>query len=784
MTTQQKKKTTRKQPANGNAPTKKQKQKFFIVFWLICTVGIASVFLIFNLIANGVIGYLPPLEELQNPKNKYASEIISSDGERIGTFFTAKDNRINSEYFDLSPNLVNALISTEDSRFLDHSGIDGKALARVFVKTVLLQQKGAGGGSTITQQLAKQLYSPSAGNIFERAVQKPIEWVIAAKLERLYTKEEIITMYLNKFDFLNNAVGIKTASWVYFGLLPSELNIEQSAMLVGMCKNPSLYNPASARRREQCTARRNVVLGQMAKAGYITEEACDSLSQLPIELDFHRVDHKLGMAPYFREYLRKTLTAKKPQRKNYAKWQLAPYGQFYLDSIEWANNPLYGFCEKNPKSDGSKYDIYQDGLKIYTTIDSRMQNYAEQAVRTHFTEMQATFFKSLKNKKKAPYANNTPDDVIERSLNQAMRNTDRYRHLKKKGATDEEIKESFNTPADMMVFSYDGLIDTTMTPMDSIRYHKAFARCGMMSIDPYNGHVKAYVGGPDFTYFQYDMATMGRRQVGSTVKPYLYSLAMSEGYWPCDTTRNNPITLYDKLGREFSPRNSSKEMIGERVTLKWGLQKSNNWITAYLMSLLTPEQLVNLMRSFGIKGELVPVVSLCLGPCEVTVSEMVDAYTAFPNKGIRTEPVYVTHIEDNNGNKIAEFAPRTEEVLNEETSYKMLDMLQAVINNGTGIRVRYRYKFEAPAGGKTGTTNDNSDGWFMGFTPELVTGVWVGWEDRTIHFSNMSDGQGASMALPIWAYYMNNVYNDAGLGYSKTRQFDIPEWFDPNAGCK
>lgn len=781
MTTQ-KKKTATKQSASSL--TKRQKRNFFVGFWLICIVGIATVFLIFNLIANGVIGYLPPVEELQNPKNKYASEIISSDGERIGTFFTAKDNRINSEYFDLSPNLVNALIATEDSRFIEHSGIDGKALVRVFVKTVVLQKKGSGGGSTITQQLAKQLYSPSADNIFERAMQKPIEWVIAAKLERLYTKEEIITMYLNKFDFLNNAVGIKTASWVYFGVQPSELNIEQAAMLVGMCKNPSLYNPASARRREQCIARRNVVLNQMVKADYITPEVCDSLSQLPITLDFHRVDHKLGIAPYFREYLRKTLTAKMPQRKNYAKWQLAPYGQFYLDSIEWANNPLYGFCEKNPKSDGSKYDIYQDGLKIYTTIDSRMQRYAEQAVRDHFTEMQATFFKSLKNKKKAPYANNTPDEIVERSLNQAMRNTDRYRYLKKQGATEEQIKESFNTPTDMLVFSYNGLIDTTMTPMDSIRYHKAFARCGMMSINPYNGHVKAYVGGPDFTYFQYDMATTGRRQVGSTVKPYLYSLAMSEGYWPCDTTRNNPITLYDKLGREFSPRNSSKEMIGERVTLKWGLQKSNNWITAYLMSLLTPEQLVNLMRSFGIKGELVPVVSLCLGPCEVTVAEMVDAYTAFPNKGIRTEPVYVTHIEDNNGNKIAEFTPRTEEVLNEETSYKMLDMLQAVINDGTGIRVRYKYKFEAPAGGKTGTTNDNSDGWFMGFTPELVTGVWVGWEDRTIHFSNMKDGQGASMSLPIWALYMNNVYNDEQLGYSKTKQFDIPEWFDPNAGCK
>lgn len=777
--------TSTKQHKNKkNGLTKKQKLNFMVVFWALFLIGVASIYIIFSLISHGIIGYLPPIEELQNPKNKYASEIISADGERIGTFFTAKDNRISSEYVDISPHLIDALIATEDARFIEHSGIDGIALARVFVKRMILQQKGAGGGSTITQQLAKQLYSPTAENIFERALQKPIEWVIAAKLERLYTKEEIITMYLNQFDFLNNAVGIKTASWVYFGSLPSELNIEQSALLVGMCKNPSLYNPASARRREKCFERRNVVLKQMEKAGKISETEYDSLKQIPIKLDFHRVDHKLGTAPYFREYLRKTLTAKEPKKKNYAKWQLAPYGQYYLDSLEWANNPLYGFCEKNPKSDGSKYDIYQDGLKIYTTIDSRMQQYAEQAVKKHFTEMQATFFKSIKGKKKAPYANSTSDEVIKRSLNQAMRQTDRYRMLKKLGMNETQIIENFNTPTDMMVFSYDGVLDTVMTPMDSIKYHKAFARCGMMSIDPHNGHVKAYIGGPDFTYFQYDMATIGRRQVGSTVKPYLYSLAMSEGYWPCDTTTNRPITLYDKLGREFKPRNSSKERIGETVTLKWGLQKSNNWITAYLMSLLTPEQLVNLMRSFGIKGDLVPVVSLCLGPCEVTVAEMVDAYTVFPNKGIRTEPLYVTHIEDNNGNKIAEFSPRTEEVLNEETSYKMLDMLQAVINNGTGIRVRYRYKFEAPAGGKTGTTNDNSDGWFMGFTPELVTGVWVGWEDRTIHFSNMKDGQGASMALPIWAFYMNDVYNDEDLGYSKTMKFDIPEWFNPNAGCK
>ncbi|MBQ5925489.1 MAG: transglycosylase domain-containing protein, partial [Paludibacteraceae bacterium] len=479
-------------------------------------VGILSVTLVFVLIANGAIGYLPPLEELQNPKNKFASEIISSDGERIGTFFTAKDNRIFTTYNEISPNVINALIATEDARFYSHSGIDGQALLRVLVKRGILQQSGAGGGSTITQQLAKQLYSPTASNIFERALQKPIEWVIATKLEKLYTKEEIITMYLNKFDFLNNAVGIETAARVYFGVEPSELNIEQAATLVGMCKNPSLFNPASERRRPKCQERRNVVLGQMLKADLITKEECDSLKQLPIKLDYHRVDHKLGIAPYFREYLRKTLQAKEPKRKNYASWQLKPYGQYYLDSLEWENNPLYGWIEKNPKSDGTKYDIYHDGLKIYTTIDSRMQRYAEKAVNEHFVDMQAKFMKTLKHKKNPPFANNTSQEDVDRSLNQAMRQCDRYRNLKKQKLTDDEIKEIFNTPVEMNIFSYQGQIDTVMTPMDSIRYHKAFARCGMMSIDPITGHVKAYVGGPDFTYFQYDMVNQGRRQVGST----------------------------------------------------------------------------------------------------------------------------------------------------------------------------------------------------------------------------------------------------------------------------
>ena len=773
---------------NNNSLSKKQKTTFFIVFWSIVLIGFLFISGIFISINNGWIGYVPPIEELQNPKNKYASEIISSDGQTLGTFYTARDNRINTSYYSISEDLVHALIATEDERYYTHSGIDIKALFRVFFKRMILMQKGAGGGSTISQQLAKQLYSPQADNFFERALQKPIEWVIAVKLEKLYTKEEIITMYLNQFDFLNNAVGIQTASKVYFNTTPSNLKIEEAATLIGMLQNPALYNPASNKRKEQCRQRRNVVINRMEKVGYISEEQRDSLKELPITLDFKRVDHKLGIAPYFREYLRLTLTAKEPKKKNYNEWQLKPYGQYYLDSIEWENNPLYGFIEKNPKPDGTKYDIYKDGLKIYTTIDSRMQQYAEEAVEEHFKELQSKFFKSIKGKKTAPFASNTSEEAIQTSLKRAMKQTDRYRKAKKNGLTNDEIDKEFNTPIDMMVFSYDGMIDTTMSPMDSIRYYKAFARCGVMSINPANGHVKAYVGGPNFSHFQYDMVNAGRRQVGSTVKPYLYSLAMSEGYWPCNTTINQPITIYNRDDinheRPFTPRNSSKNRIGETVTLKWGLQNSNNWISAYVMSLVTPESLVRLMRSFGIKGFLDPVVAICLGSSEVTVAEMVDAYTVFPNKGIRTEPIYVTHIEDNYGNIIAEFTPITNEVLNEESTNKMLYMLQSVINEGTGVRVRYKYKFTAPAGGKTGTTNDNSDGWFIGFTPELVTGVWVGWEDRTIHFSNMADGQGASMALPIWGLYMNKVYNDTNIGYSNTKQFDIDENFDPNAGCK
>ncbi len=756
-------------------------KKFFIWFWSLFLVAFLCVFGIFYAITQGWIGYMPPLEELQNPSYKYATEIYSSDMQVLGSFFSNKENRVNANYNELPDNIVKALIATEDARFESHSGIDSWALIRVFFKRVILGQKSAGGGSTITQQLAKQLYSPPADNIFYRLIQKPVEWVIAVRLERLYTKQEIITMYLNKFDFLNNAIGIKTASQVYFGVAPKDLKTEQSATLVGMLKNPSYFNPL--RRNERTRDRRNVVLSQMLKADFLTESECDSLQKIPLTLDFHRVDHKLGLAPYFREYLRIALTAKKPNKKNYASWQLKKYGKFYMDSLAWENDPLYGFCEKNPKADGSLYNIYTDGLKIYTTIDSRMQRYAEEAVREHFTELQAAFFKEKKNHRQAPFSYDISKKEVETIIQNAIKQSERYRLLKKRKASQKEIDEEFNTPVEMTVFSWNGPIDTVMSPRDSIIYNKHFLRCGFMSMNPTNGHVKAYVGGIDFSHFQYDMVNVGRRQVGSTIKPYLYTLAMNEGFWPCDKTINQEITLYDGNGNPYTPRNDSKLHVGEEVTLKWGLTNSNNWISAYVMSLFTPEKLVTLMRSFGIKGQIDPVVSLCTGSCEVTLGEMVDAYTVFPNKGIRTSPIYVTKIEDSNRNIIATFVPETQEVIDETTSFKMLDMLSSVVDAGTGVRIRYKYGLKMPAGGKTGTTQNNSDGWFIGFTPSLVSGVWAGFEDRSVHFDNIAIGQGANMALPIWALYMKKVLEDSSLGYSSEETFDIPTYFNPNAGC-
>ena len=741
-------------------------------FWLIFVAGLLFVVFFFVGIAKGWFGYMPPLEDLQNPKNKYASEVFSNDAVSLGRYYRT-ENRVSVNYEEISPYVINALVATEDARFYSHSGIDSKG----FVRALLTLGK-AGGGSTITQQLSKQLYSPTAANTFERLLQKPNEWVIAVQLERLYSKDEIIMMYLNQFDFLYNAVGIKSAAQVYFGKKPIDLTAEEAAVLIGMCKNPSLYNPI--RHQERALNRRNTVLNQMEKYGFITEAECDSLKQLPMDIDYHSVDHKEGTAQYLREYLRQILTAKEPKESNYSEWNKM---QYEIDKKQWDTNPLYGFCQKNKKADGSHYDLYNDGLRIYTTVDSRMQRYAEEAVHEHMTDLQGRFFKEKKNKSYAPFSRQMSKEDIDGVMTRSMRQSERYRVLKRAGKSEAEIRAVFETPIEMQVFSYDGMIDTTLSPMDSIRWQKYFLRCGFMSMDPHTGYVKAYVGGPDFAHFQYDMVSTGRRQVGSTVKPFLYTLAMSEGMWPCDKTINQSITLKTETGQNWTPRNSGKTHIGDTVTLQWGLAQSNNWISAYLMSLFGPKQMVSMMRSFGIQGDIPAVVSLCLGPCEVSVSEMVDAYTVFPSKGIRIEPLLVTRIEDVNGNVIATFTPNTYEVVDELTSYKMVSMLRGVADGGTASRVRFRYNLRMPMGAKTGTTQNNSDGWFMGFTPSLVNGCWVGGEDRSIHFDSMAEGQGASMALPIWALYMQKVYADQDLGYSQDEQFDIPASFNPNSGC-
>lgn len=766
-----------------NKITPQVRKRINITLWSCFGLTILSATLIFTAIAKGRIGYMPTIESLENPIDRYASQVISEDGVLLGVYSYSKDNRIHVKYSDLSPELVQALIATEDNRFVKHSGIDIKGLIRAVVKRGILMQKSGGGGSTITQQLAKQLFSPSVGSVTERVLQKPIEWVIAVKLEKYYTKEEIINMYLNKFDFLYNAVGIQSAARTYFNTTPKNLKIEEAATLVGMCKNPSYYNPR--RFSERAIGRRNTVLGQMEKYGYIDKATCDSLSQLPLELNFARIDHKEGAAPYFWEYMRQTLSAQKPVRGNYPSWLQQKFAE---DSVSWETNPLYGWCNKNTKPNGKPYNIYSDGLKIYTTLNSRMQQYAEDAVREHLSKtLQPSFFKEKKGKKYAPFTfpYSVPDTEKEKQineiLNRAVNQSHRYKTMKEAGASEEEITRIFKTKTEMSVFSWEGMKDTIMTPLDSIRYYKSFLRTAFMAMDPRTGHVKAYVGGIDFANFQYDMVTMGRRQIGSTMKPFVYSLAMSEGFTPCDKMLNVQQQLLDEAGTIWKPANSTNKRIGEEVTLQWGLQNSSNWVTAYLMKHLSPYALERLLRSFGFKGHIDPVVAMCLGTPDISVSEMVSAYTVFTNKGLRIEPMYITHIEDAYGNTVATFTSEMNEVLPEDATYKLLSMLQSVVDGGTAGRLRYSYGIKAPMGGKTGTTQNHSDGWYMGFTPSIVAGCWVGGEDRSIHFDTM-EGQGANVALPIYANFMKKVFADSELEYSEKETFDIPDEFkDPCA---
>ncbi|MBO6287361.1 MAG: penicillin-binding protein, partial [Prevotella sp.] len=735
------------------------RKKLIKVLWGLLASVVLVVLVGFIAIWNGWVGYMPDMEELQNPVSRSASQVFSADGKILGVWNSNRDNRIMVDYNKLAPNLVYALVATEDARFYEHSGIDFPALGRAIVKRGLMGQKSAGGGSTITQQLAKQLYSKKAHSTTERLLQKPIEWVIAIKLERNFTKEEIIAMYLNYFDFLHNAVGIKTAANTYFSKEPQQLSLEECATLIGLCKNPSYFNPR--RFPERCKERRNVVMAQMVKAGYLSQAEYNEVKQHDVKLNFHQADHKEGIATYFREFMRQYLMAPKPDKKNYPKWNMAQYS---IDSTYWERDPLYGWCNKNKKKNGEPYSIYTDGLKIFTTIDSRMQQYAEEAMVKHVVKyLQPEFNKENRRKANAPFTSALKQSEVKAILEKSMRQSERYRVMKAAGATEGEIKKAFRTPIEMTVLStnYRREIDTLMSPMDSIRYYKKFLRSGFVSMDAHTGAVKAYVGGLDYTHFQYDMAFMGRRQVGSTTKPYLYALSMENGLSPCDVAPN-----VQRSYGNWTPRNGSRARYGQMVTLKWGLAQSNNWISAYLMSRINPQLFVETLQNFGITTpNIYPSIVLCLGPYEATVGEMVSAYTTFANNGIHCAPMFVTKIEDNEGNVLASFQPRVNEVISEESANKMLVMLQGVVDGGTGSRMRYKYNVKCPMGAKTGTTNRNSDAWFMGFTPSLVSGCWVGGEDRDIHFDSTSMGQGANMALPIWAYYMQKVFADKTLGY-------------------
>lgn len=750
-----------------------------ITIWLyaLFAAGIFLFLLIFFLISRGALGFMPSFEELENPHSNLATEIYAADGALLGSFF--QENRSRVDYDEISPNVIKALVSTEDIRFYDHSGIDARGLGRVLVRTVLLQEESSGGGSTITQQLAKLLFHEPARNMGERVLQKLKEWVIAVKLERSYTKEEILTMYLNKAPFIYDAYGIKSAAATFFSTYSDSLKVEEAAVLVGMLKNPSLFNPV--RRPELTEGRRNVVLHQMMRAQHLSRAEYDSLKQLPMELDFKRSDHIGGLAPYFREYLRLTLTANMPERANYPSWQEQ---KFREDSLEWLNNPLFGWVNKNLKADGTRYDIYRDGLKIYTTIDSRLQNYAERAVEEHLgKDLQPKFSNEKRGRARAPYTRHLSQEQYEQIINRAMQQTDRYREMRRQKVSDDSIRKVFNTPVEMKVFAYGGDRDTVMTPMDSIHYYKTFLRASLFSMDPHTGFVKAYVGGPSYRHFKYDMATMGKRQVGSTIKPFVYTLAMQEGLTPCDLVPNVPQTFYLPTGQTWTPRNVGTKRAGEMVSLKWGLAQSNNNITAWIMKQYNPQAVVNIIRSLGVKSPMDPVPALALGTPDLGLNEITAAYATYANKGVHAEPLFVTQIKDRYGNEIASFSARKQESIDERSAYLMLNLLQGVVNTGSGIRLRLKYNLRGSIGGKTGTTQNNSDGWFIGVTPDLVTGVWVGGEDRDIHFDNLYLGQGANMALPIWALYMTGAYENEDLPYALETPFEAPANFHLNLDC-
>jgi len=743
-------------------------RKIIRCFWLLIIVGVicaASVFLYAAL-----FGDIPSFEELENPKSKLATEIISSDGVTLGSYHI--ENRSYVSYDELSGNLVNALVATEDIRYYNHAGIDFKSLGRVAVKTVMMgNTRGGGGGSTITQQLALNLFSERSSNkVYRALVQKPTEWITAVKLERNYTKDEIIAMYFNTVFYGSNAYGIRAASSTFFGKHPSQLTIEESALLVGLVNAPSVFNPV--RNPERAFIRRNHVISQMAKYNFISVEERDSLHVIPIKLNYQPQDHLSGIAPYFRDMLRRTMNMKEPIRENYRN----RYYDYRIDSLAWVDNPFYGWLNKNLKPDGSRYDLDRDGLKIYTTVDSRMQRYAEQSVEEYLkNELQPTFDTELKRRRNFPFSNDLTKAQVDRIVQRAIVNSDRYRTMKAAGASAKEIDVAFGTPVKMSLFSWKhGTVDTTMTPRDSILYYKSLLRASMMAIEPGTGFVRAYVGGPNYRYFKYDNARQSRRQVGSTIKPFLYTLAMQQGMMPCDKVLNVSQTFI--VGdTTWTPKTTDREeWIGKMVTLKWGLTHSSNNISAYLMKEFGPNAMLDICRRMGVRSSIDAVPALCLGSCDLTLFEMVGAYNTLPSKGIHIEPFFVTHIEDKAGNILGSFVPRQSEALSDRTAYLTVNLMQGVVNEGSAYRLRSRYISEGQIAGKTGTTNDQSDGWFIGFMPKLTAGVWVGAEDRDVHFESLALGGGANMSLPIWGLFMQKVLADPKLNIFTTDMFDVP----------
>jgi len=756
-------------------------KKYIRLFWIVYASGFVAVFLMFFMIAQGWLGFMPTFDDLENPESLLASEVISSDGVVLGKYF--KENRSFVKYEDISPNMIKALVATEDERFYNHSGIDLRGLLRV-VKGILTADSNSGGGSTISQQLAKMLFPrENLDNKIELIFRKFKEWVIAVKLEKRYTKEEILTMYLNKYDFLNLAVGIKSAAAIYFNTTPDALNIQQAAMLVGMAKNSSLYNPI--RRPELTQKRRNVVLKLMATNGYISKEESRDLQALPLELDFHRVDFKTGPAPYFREYLRQMMNAEKPERKDYREWQLQKYRE---DSVDWINNPLYGWCNKNKKTDGAPYNLYRDGIHIITTIDSRMQQYAEEAVKTHLQKnLQPGFNKHLRKLKNRPFSNDLATEDVTRILEQSIKQTERYRVAKLNGKSWDEIKRIFDHPVEMTVYSLKGDRDTLMSPLDSIKYYLSILRSSFMSMEIKTGHVKAYVGGPDYRHFMYDMVKGGKRQVGSTVKPFLYTLAMQNGLSPCSKVPNVKQQFILPDGNIWEAKNSGKTKFDDKmVTLKWGLAHSVNQVSAWVMKQYNPQSVADIMKIMGVYSPIDPVPSMFLGTSDVTLYEMIGAYGTFANSGVYTQPIFVTRIEDKHGNIISKFTPEKHDAIDDQTAYLMIDLMRGVVDAGSGGRLRHRPGyggFRGPIAAKTGTTQNHSDGWFIGLTPQLVNGAWTGAELRSIHFDDLQTGQGASMALPIWGYYMKRVYADKSLPYNEFAEFEKPINFSTNLLC-